>query len=228
MLSITRSPCSIVPLRSAVACQRFKSRDSNRAKTYCAEHYQEVNFNKVQQHGEEKQQLEEQSLQASSHLNSVEHQRINAPRAPTKSRNEKHQKQYLYGIQQISHIPRHHHHHPHQSNGQTNSSVSSQHGSQRSPVGVPQTLMMSKTHQAAERMKDSRLRGGDLYVARLRRTYRPSTSKQVSNADENSKGDDSSQSGASTTEHRPVTGSLYDELKFPMPTARPQSSSDTQ
>ena len=228
MLSTTRGPRRTVPLRSAVACRRFKGRDLNRAQTNCAEHYKEGNFNKVQQHGEEKQQRKERSLQASSHVSSVRHQRFNALRVPTESRNEKHRKQYLYGIQQISHIPPHrHHHHLHQSKGQTDNSISPQHGPQRSPVVVPQTPMVSKTHQATERMKDSRLRGADLYVARLRRTYKPSTSKQANNADGNRKGDDSSLSGASTTESRPVTGSLHDELTCPMPTARPQSSSNT-
>jgi len=211
-----------------VACLRFNSRVLNPAQTYYKAPYKEDSPNKVQQHEEEEEQQKEQEHQErKNHVNSVEYQRVEALRRPAQSYNEKHQKQYLYGIQHISHIPhhrRHYHHHSHQSNGQKHKPIVIRDERRISPIVVPQDRIPTKSHQVAERMKDPRLKGADLYVARLGRTYMPSTAKRADNADEETASGEKSGARALVIANRPLTGSLHDELRFPHPSKKPQDS----
>lgn len=73
-------------------------------------------------------------------------------------------------------------------------------------------------------MKDPRLKGADLYVARLGRTHMLSTSKRAGKVDEETASGENSSAGALGTTDRPLTGSLHDELKFPYPRKKPQNT----
>jgi len=200
----------------------------NPAPTYYKAPYKEDNPNKVQQQVEEEQQEEQEKRQKmKNHVNSVEYQRLEALRRPALPCNEKHRKQYLYRIQHISPIPHHHHHHHHhhkfQSNGKKNKSALTRDEHRSPAVVVPQNRIPTKTHQVAERMKDPRLKGADLYVARLGRTYMQSTSKPAGKDDEEAASGEKSGARALDITDRPLTGSLHDELKFPHPKKKPQS-----
>ena len=113
-------PQQILPPRNAVACLKFNSRALNPAQNYYEEHYKEVNPNKVRYNRYEQERRQQPPVPENHHVNSVEFQRVQALQSPTKPRNENHRKQYLYGIQQTSHVPQQyqnhhihrHHHHP--------------------------------------------------------------------------------------------------------------------
>ncbi|KAL8781297.1 MAG: hypothetical protein Q9213_006072 [Squamulea squamosa] len=149
--------------------------------------------------------------------NYLEFQKAKAQKAlqqPTSDDNEKHRKQYLYGKNQYSH----HSHHE--------KTLTLTHAQQQqlrsSAVVVPQSRIVPKSHQVAERMKDSRLVGADLYVARLGKKGRVNhydcgcqddKSTAVEERDQLSP-DSATSSGP---EAKPLTGSLHEELRFPSP-----------
>ena len=103
---------------------------------------------------------------------------------------------------------------------------------------MPQNRLLGKSHRVAERMKDSRLNGADLYVARLGRVgkanhfdcgcqyEKPGVAEKAREHEQGSRQALSDPSGSSN-ETKPVTGSLHDELRFPLPgksqTPRPRS-----
>lgn len=233
--SASRSPQRLSP--PPVACLRFNSRALNPAQAYYAAPYKAGNSNKEQHVKDHPEQQEDQDLKPKTHVNALEYQEAESLRYPTDSRNEKHRKQYLYGLQQHSpldhhHHHTHHHHHHHQNRRQTNESSLAQRFSlaQRSsksqPTVLPQNRISGKTHQVAERMKDSRLKGADLYVARLGRTYVPAKSKSSSTVDKKKLNDDLPKDQVVKMQDQPSTGSLHDELRCPSSADDPPSDQD--
>ena len=107
-----------------------------------------------------------------------------------------------------------------------------QHGQQiqqqhkSSAIVVPQGRVLIRSHQVAERIKDSRLKGADLYVARLGRVG-SSNHFDCGCQLEKAKIIDEFTSAEATVIDVPViaetqhlTGSLHDELRFPIPKER--------
>ncbi|KAL9017485.1 MAG: hypothetical protein Q9185_005198 [Variospora sp. 1 TL-2023] len=147
-------------------------------------------------------------------------------RQPTSDDSEKHRKQYLYGLSdgvQDRHHGRHdktqHLTHQHQQQKKQQRS---------SAVIMPQHRILTKSHQTAERMKDSRLNGADLYVARLAKRGKAehrdcgcqhdhSLSLDDGTAIKKGGGQLPTESETSSASSLPRTGSLHDELQFPLP-----------
>ncbi|KAL8974851.1 MAG: hypothetical protein Q9197_000930 [Variospora fuerteventurae] len=147
-------------------------------------------------------------------------------RQPTSDDSEKHRKQYLYGLSdgvQYHHPGRHdktqHLTHQHQQQKQQQRS---------SAVIMPHHRILTKSRQTAERMKDSRLNGADLYVARLAKRGKAehldcgcrhdhSLSLDDGTAIKKGGGQQPTESETSFASSLPRTGSLHDELQFPLP-----------
>ena len=161
-------------------------------------------------------------------INYLKFQKANSevPRQLTSDDNEKHRNQYLYGIQYTN---QYHHHGSHKKDQSTEHLQQQKHRS--SALVVPQNRVLSKSHQVAERMKDSRLNGADLYVARLGRVGKtnhfdcgcqhdkPENAHSARGLEEGNE--------QSAIKVQPLTGSLHDELRFPSPSkpkAEPRKS----
>ncbi|KAL8791812.1 MAG: hypothetical protein Q9195_005621 [Heterodermia aff. obscurata] len=135
----------------------------------------------------------------------------------TKDNKEKHRNQDLYGIHNSSQ--------DHQHSGHIAADPQEHHRS--SALVVPENRILSKSYRNAERIKDSRLNGADLYVARLGRVRKfndDECSCQPDKADDvngtTTAGESREQltaESSSTTRTQPMTGSLHDELRFPTP-----------
>ncbi|KAI4288703.1 MAG: hypothetical protein L6R35_002039 [Caloplaca aegaea] len=150
-------------------------------------------------------------------------------RQSTSDDSEKHRKQYLYGLSdgvQYHHHGRHdktqHLTHQHQQQQQQKQQQRS------SAVIMLQHRILTKSHQTAERMKDSRLNGADLYVARLAKRGKAehldcgcrhdhSLSLDDGTATKKGGGQQPTESETSSASSLPRTGSLHDELQFPLP-----------
>ncbi|KAL8765845.1 MAG: hypothetical protein Q9209_007204 [Squamulea sp. 1 TL-2023] len=151
-------------------------------------------------------------------INYLEFQKAKAQKAlqqPTSDNNEKNRKQYLYGKDRY----RHHSHHEKQ---QTSTPPQQQQQLRSSAIVVPQSRIVPKSHQVAERMKDSRLNGADLYVARLGKTGKVNhydCGCQHANSTAVEDREQLSSASATSTGHeaKPLTGSLHEELRFPSP-----------
>ena len=79
---------------------------------------------------------------------------------------------------------------------------------------MPQGLKTAKSYKLADRIKDSRLRGSDLYVARLSRkdtSCDPNQHDDILDMQHVSKPTPTNDRPSPTTS---LTGSLYDELRF--------------
>ncbi|KAL8724284.1 MAG: hypothetical protein Q9166_008031 [cf. Caloplaca sp. 2 TL-2023] len=162
-------------------------------------------------------------------INYLEFQKANARKALrqlTNDDNEKQRKQYLYGV---PHEIQYHGHH-HEKQQSIHRQQHQQHRPSSSAVTVPQNRIVTKSHQVAERMKDSRLNGADLYVARLGKTGKanhfdcgcrhdkPTATEKTRNSEQESN---------KSPPTKPLTGSLHEELRYPFPnlekTAPPKS-----
>ncbi|KAL8847591.1 MAG: hypothetical protein Q9221_007368 [Calogaya cf. arnoldii] len=162
-------------------------------------------------------------------INYLEFQKANAqkaPRQPPIDDNEKHRRQYLYGMSDVSKY--HHHHHSHHQKQQSPTHPHPQQHNKTSAIVIPQNRIVTKTHQVAERTKDSRLKGADLYVARLGKTgksnhyncgcqYQTSSNTHTKSTSTNPEG-----SVQPAPKAKPPTGSLHDELRFPSPSEKPK------
>ncbi|CAL8581637.1 hypothetical protein XPA_007325 [Xanthoria parietina] len=167
-------------------------------------------------------------------INYLEFQKANAQKAlrqlPSDD-DEKHRKEYLYGTLDASQY--HHQHSHHQT--QHGSTHPQEQRHETSAVVVPQSRIVTKSHQVAERMKDSRLNGADLYVARLGKAGKsdhfdcgcryetpPVAGKHASATSED--GDPQPKTSGMAPKTKLPTGSLHDELRFPSPPEKPKST----
>ena len=159
-------------------------------------------------------------------INYLEFQKADSQRVRqlTNADNEKQRKQYLYGITDGNQY------HPHSRHRKEQTAVPPQQQHKTSAIVVPQSRILTKSHQVAERVKDSRLNGADLYVARLSRVgkanhydcgcrHEDSLNKEMAKVEpiEEARERPSSEAGSSI-ETKPLTGSLHDELRFPTST----------
>ena len=98
---------------------------------------------------------------------------------------------------------------------------------------------MAKSHQVAERIKDSRLNGADLYVARLAKAGKsshvdcgcergealaidkPATTPVL---DDHGEQQQQPKDPGPSFKKKPLTGSLHDELRFPSPLEKPSAT----
>lgn len=198
------------PLRSPPASLTFKNRALNRAKQYSNVEYKE-DYNNAQ-HDQQMQPYTKRIQQ----INSVEFQKAQNAKEASKIRNEKESKEYRqYGrapYDILHHGPHHHNEHHYQDPIHTASHK--QHRHKNPPLVIPQKRILTHSHELSERIKDPRLRGADLYVARLART---STSRPPGPRKSTIAGEQPSTTESEIPNSRPCTGSLYDELRFPFP-----------
>ncbi|KAL8914336.1 MAG: hypothetical protein Q9172_007104 [Xanthocarpia lactea] len=174
------------------------------------------------------------SVHHHAQIDSLKFQKANfqkALRQPTDDNNEKHRKHYLYGIPAATQYHHHSHHLKEQS-----SIHPQQQRHKSSALVVPQRRIVAKSHQVAERLKDSRLNGADLYVARLAKggksshfdcgcergetlaiDNKPATTVLNDDGEQQQPKDP----GPSFKPKLPLTGSLHDELRFPSPSEKP-------
>ncbi|KAL8801077.1 MAG: hypothetical protein Q9182_004716 [Xanthomendoza sp. 2 TL-2023] len=234
------TPWSRPPRWSAVAGPTFNSLVLKPLRPNIMQHYQ-TSYNNVQQQQEEEQQQQQQqegmkknkskrqdpgnnSVHHHTQINYLEFQKANAQKALrqlTSDDNEKHRKQDLHHEK---------HTHPQQQQHKVGAVI------------VPQSRIVTKSHLVAERMKDSRLNGADLYVARLGKKgnvnhydcgcrYDKHTAKDP--VTELVIGTEPSPSDSSLSPQAKLpTGSLHEELRFPssieknQPTAKSGSKSE--
>lgn len=186
--------------------------------------YQEDYYN-VEEEEEKTSALKRQNTGSNNvhhhaQINYLEFQKANSQKARqlTSDDNEKQRKQYLYGIPDVNQYG-----HSRHKKTQTVTHLQQQHRS--SAIVVPQNRILTKSHQVAARTKDSRLKGADLYVARLGKTGRAnlydcgcrrdgSTVTDEAKTIEESNEPSSIGPGPSI-DTKPLTGSLHDELRFP-------------
>ncbi|KAL9059675.1 MAG: hypothetical protein Q9206_001378 [Seirophora lacunosa] len=146
-------------------------------------------------------------------------------RQPTSDNSEKHRKQYLYGLSDGNQYRHHGRHEETQNSTHQHQQHEQQHGS--SAVVMPQHRVLTKSHQTAERMKDSRLNGADLYVARLGKRGKADHFDCGCRHDRSSRADDRPVVEKGSEQHSTdlessaktslLTGSLHEELRFPLP-----------
>ena len=213
--------------RSAVAGPTFNSLVLKPLHLNSMQLYQEDSYY-VEEEEEEKKKTNESKRQNTvsnnvhhhAQINYLEFQKANSQKARqlANADNEKQRKQYLYGIAESNQY------HPHSRHKKEQTAVHPQQHRTSATV-IPQNRILTKSHQVAERIKDSRLNGADLYVARLGRVGKSShydcgcRHDKIVTTDK-AKGeatDESSDSNRSepSRETKPLTGSLHAELRFP-------------
>ncbi|KAL8917341.1 MAG: hypothetical protein Q9208_008011 [Pyrenodesmia sp. 3 TL-2023] len=246
--------------RSAVAAHTFNSLVLKPLHLNTLQCYQNDYYDAEEEEKEEENKEERDSLLKGRHQgnNNVHHhaQITHLACQETKSKNArqltsegngKHRKQYLYGLPDVSQANHHSRHqedqkslHPHQQQREQQQQQQQQQQQRKSAAAVvPQHRIATKAHRIAERMKDSRLNGADLYVARLGRAgkvnhhdcgcrldeARPmvADAAAVSETD----GQQKASCPGVSSKTKPLTGSLHEELRFPSHTEkskpRPQS-----
>ena len=219
----------------------------NSLRRYQENYYKEEEEEKEKERNESKRQnTGNNNVHHHAHINDVRFQKANSQKAllqPTRNDSEKHRKRYLYGPPD----PNQNRHHNLHSSYQDRTHLHHLHQQQQQQHKSTATLLsqgstMTKAHQTAERMKDSRLKGADLYVARLGRAGKANISRHSSRNDERLSTDEigdiadnierraSNFRPASTP--KPLTGSLHEELRFPSPSENkrptPQSVSTSE
>lgn len=209
--------------RSAVASLTFNSLVLKPPQSNRSQHYRKDYYNGEEEEKEEEKNESKLQNTSSNHvhhhaqINYLKFQKANSevPRQLTSDDNEKHRNQYLYGIQNTN---QYHHRGSHQKD-QSIEHLQQRHRS--SALVVPQNRILSKSHQVAERMKDSRLNGADLYVARLGRVGKADHFDCGCQHDKPEIGHNARglEEGNEQTaiKVQPLTGSLHDELRFPSP-----------
>ncbi|KAL8865400.1 MAG: hypothetical protein Q9198_009343 [Flavoplaca austrocitrina] len=231
------------PLRwSAVAGPTFNSLVLKPPGHYSMQHEQVDYYNveEEQQQNEKKKNVSKRNYTGNNNvhhhaqINYLEFQKANAQKALRRlpsDDDEKHRKQYLYGMSDVSQYQHHHSHHQ----KQPASTQAQQQRHKASAVVVPQSRIVTKSHQVAERMKDSRLKGADLYVAQLGKAGKVNhydcgcqyetkspTAKPASGTVED--GDRQPEDTGMTPNTNHPTGSLHDELRFQTPSQKPKST----
>lgn len=223
----------------------FKSLVLKPLRPNATQHY-EAAYNDVQEEEEEEQEGKNKNLskrQNPGNNNVHHHAQINyldfrkansqkALRQLTSDDNEKHRKQYLYGRPDVGQYRRHRHHSRHEAQ-QSPTNQQQQPHKTSSAVVVPQSRIVTKSHPVAERMKDSRLNGADLYVARLGKKgnhnhydcgCRHDKHTAEHNTSATKEGGEFIQSiSDSSPKAKTPTGSLHDELRFPSLPAKEKS-----
>ncbi|KAL8802499.1 MAG: hypothetical protein Q9200_006565 [Gallowayella weberi] len=235
-----RTPWSRPPPWRAVAGPTFNSLVLNPLHPNTMQHYQ-TSYNNAQQQQEEEEEPEQQqqgtkknmskrqnpgnnSVHHHLQINYLEFQKANAQKALrqlTSDDNEKHRKQYLHHEKQKSSTHPQKQQQPHEPGA----------------VLVPQSRIVTKSHQVAERMKDPRLNGADLYVARLGKkghvnhydcgcrydkhpAQNPGTEVVIST-------EPSPRDSTSSPQAKLPTGSLHEELRFPSSTEKDRPISES-
>ncbi|KAL8836361.1 MAG: hypothetical protein Q9170_002934 [Blastenia crenularia] len=226
---------SKLPRRSAVAGLPFNSLVLKPLHLNSLQFYQEDYYKEEEEKEKERNEMKRQNtgnnnVHHHAQLSHLEFQKANSQKVQqlTSDDNEKQRKLYLYGLPEGN---QYRHHSPHEK-GQDlplrhpQQQRRQQHRNSTATV-MPQNRIMTKSHHTAERMKDPRLNGADLYVARLGRTgtadhfgcgcQRDNTisSDEVTVID--TKLDQHSTDSSTSRTQRPLTGSLHDELLFPSP-----------
>ncbi|KAL8729763.1 MAG: hypothetical protein Q9181_004880 [Wetmoreana brouardii] len=238
------SPRSRLPARSAVVGLAFNSVALKPPHLKSLQLYQEY-YNVEEEEQEEEEHEEEKekkdnnmSKRRSPGNNNVHHnaqtnhlkvQPINSQKARqlTSDDHKKHRKQYLYGIPDGN--QNHHQHNCHGKEQNVAHSHPQQQHHRSSAIVIPQNRIMTRSYHTTERMKDSRLNGADLYVARLGRVRKvdqfdsccPHNNPMVT-ADEvehiNQSNDEQQlPDSIASSKPKPLTGSLHEELRFPSP-----------
>lgn len=201
------------------------------------QHYQEDHYNAEEEEKEKKRNVLKRqdpynnNVHHHAETDRMDFQRVKSrtARQPTSDDNEKQRKHCLYGVLDGNHQNGHHHHHDRHGKEQrsTHRHLQEQRQHKSSAIVVPQNRITTRSHQAAERMKDSRLNGADLYVARLGYAGKadpshcsclPDISRVMDEAQVNDK--DSEQRATDlemSSKMKPLTGSLHEELRFPSP-----------
>lgn len=248
----TKLPKSRPPRWSAVAGPTFNSLVLKPLNLYSMQHEQTDYYNVEDGDEEEEEQQQEKkqkkpkknvskrknpgnnNVHHHAQINYLEFQKANAQKAlrqlPSDD-DEKHRKEYLYGTLDASQY--HHQHSHHQT--QHGSTHPQEQRHKTSAVVVPQSRIVTKSHQVAERMKDSRLNGADLYVTRLGKAGKsdhfdcgcryetpPVAGKHASATSED--GDPQPKTSGMAPKTKLPTGSLHDELRFPSPPEKPKST----
>ena len=153
-----------------------------------------------------------------AHINYLNFQ---TSRQLTNDNNEKHRNQFLYGL----HNSIQYHHNSGHKKSQNAGHLQAQ--QRTSALVVPENRIWSRSHHVAERIKDSRLHGADLYVARLGRVGKVNDYECGCQNDQADSVNETTTAGESrelltaesslSTRMQPLTGSLHDELRFPTP-----------
>ncbi|KAL8707451.1 MAG: hypothetical protein Q9220_007539 [cf. Caloplaca sp. 1 TL-2023] len=176
-----------------------------------------LHLNAVQHYGENLYPAKEEEVKEEQQQQHVEDLAV---RQLANKGNEKHHK-YAYSV---PHYSQDHHQRHHKREQRTQQQQRAQH--RQGTTVVPQKRIHSKSHQLVERIKDPRLNGADLYVARLGRGEgKPGrltchhNSDSTANKNEPNGSNCQTPTPSSCPSARPSTGSLHDELRFPSPTA---------
>lgn len=228
------------PHRRAVAALMFKSLVLKPLHLDSLQLYQEHPYNVEEEEKEKekakKSQLWQRHNPADSNIHHyaqtsiLESQRANSQKALRQLTNDgsgKHRKRYLYGLPDgLQHG--HHNRHGKEQNlidGQQQQRQQQQQQHKPGAIVLPQNRIMTQSHHIAERIKDSRLNGADLYVARLGRVRKEDHSdcgcqgeKSIATEGATLSDTDSEPTGlAEPSKAKPLTGSLHEELRFPSP-----------
>ncbi|KAL9002350.1 MAG: hypothetical protein Q9188_004704 [Gyalolechia gomerana] len=224
------------PCRSAVAGLSFKSLvlkplHLNSLQLYQNDFYNEKEEEKENEevHNSTRLNTGNNNVHHHAQINNLRFQRADSPEArrSTNDRNEKHHKQYQLGGSDGSQSR----HHPGYKKSQdlTYRKLQQQQRQHYEPTAlvVPQNRIVTKSYHTAERMKIPRLNGADLYVARLGRAGRvdhfdcgceranPTATSETMSVDSGS--EERSADVTVPSKPNPSTGSLHEELLFPMP-----------
>lgn len=190
------------------------------------QHHREDYYSAEKEEGEEKNVSKRRNTGYNNvhhHINYLNFQRTKSEtsRPLTSDNNEKHRKQHLYG----THNSAQYHHHSGHKKAQKVTHPQQPH--RTGALVVPQQRILSKSHQISERMKDTRLNGADLYVARLSRVGKVNHHECGCPHDKSDSVNETATAGESgegltvdsspSTRMQPLTGSLHDELRFPTP-----------
>ena len=211
--------------------------------------HEHVDYYNVEEEEEQQQQQQQQKQKKNvskrnypgnknvhhhAQINYLEFQKANVQKAlrqlPSDD-DEKHRKQFLYGMSDVSQYQHHHSHHQ----KQPALTQAQQQRHKASAVVVPQSRIVTKSHQVAERMKDFRLKGADLYVARLAKAgkanhydcgcqYETKSPKAKPGSGNVEDGDPQPEDPGLIPKTKHPTGSLHDELRFPTPSEKPKSA----
>ncbi|KAI4189251.1 MAG: hypothetical protein LQ346_005153 [Caloplaca aetnensis] len=249
---------SRVPPPSAVAGHTFNSLALKPLHLNTLQYYQNGYYNAEEEKKEEKEEERNKEKRGSALIrrnpdnNNVQHHaqvnhlafhEANSQKARqlTSENNEKHRKQYLYGLPDVG---QGNHHSPHQVDQRSVHPHRQQQQQQRQQTQppnsaatvVPQNRIATKSHRVAERMKDSRLNGADLYVARLGRAGKVNhhdcgchldrSISRVADAPAfvNVDGEQEAVDMGASSKAKPLTGSLHEELRFQSPVEESKSS----
>ncbi|KAL9012020.1 MAG: hypothetical protein Q9173_003182 [Seirophora scorigena] len=225
---------SALSLSSAIACQGT----ARSTQCYGVEEEEEEEEEKAK-NVSRRRNLANRNVHYRGQLDCLKAHKTNSriARQPTSDDSEKHRKQYLYALSDG--IQYRHHGRYEETQTWTHQHQRQEQQHRSSPIVMPQHRILTRSHQTAERMKDSRLNGADLYVARLGKRAAGTRGKadhfncgcqddRCSRVDDGSVVEKGSEQQSldleSSAKISPLTGSLHEELRFPLPKEKSESS----